>query len=155
MKFSAKEDIEAPIEFVFEQITDFTSFERSALRRGAEVQRVDNLTRQGPGMQWDASFKYRGRIREVNIELVSLDPPNGMVIGSRSTSMGGEMVVELVALSRGRTRMSVELEMHPKNLSARLLVQSLKLARNTLNKRFRKRVATFAEDIEERFKKSA
>ncbi|WP_371227846.1 SRPBCC family protein [Roseovarius sp. 2305UL8-3] len=153
MKFSAKEDIEAPIEFVFEQVTDFTAFERSALRRGAEVQRIDSLTEPGPGMAWDASFKLRGRKRDVKIELTSIDAPNGLVVSSRSPAMGGELVVDLVALSRGRTRMSVDIEMSPKNLSARLLVQSLKLARNNLNKRFRKRVAGHAEEIEDRYKK--
>jgi len=151
MKFSAKEDIEAPIEFVFDQVTDFTAFERSALRRGAEVQRVDTLTVPGPGMKWDAAFNLRGRRREVNIELLSIDRPNGLVVGSRSPLMGGELVLDLVALSRGRTRMSVEIEMTPKTLSARLLVQSLKLAKNTLSKRFRKRVAAQAEEIEDRY----
>ena len=155
MKFSAKEDIEAPIDFVFKQITDFTSFERSALRRGAEVQRVDSLDKLGPGMAWDASFKMRGRQRDMNIELMSLDPPNAMVMGSRSPAMGGNMKVDLVALSRGRTRMSVDIGMTPKTLADRLLVQSLKLARSSLNKRFRKHVAKYAEDIEDRFKRQA
>ena len=154
MKFSAKEDIEAPIDFVFEQLSDFNSFERSALRRGAEVQRIDNLPAPGPGMAWDTRFKLRGRERELNIELTSFDAPNGMVISSRSPTMGGDMVVDLVALSRGRTRMSVEINLRPKTLSARLLVQSLKLARNSLGKRFRERVATFAEELEDRHKKN-
>jgi len=153
MKFSAKEDIEAPIEYVFEQVTDFTAIERSALRRGADVQRVDTLSAPGPGMSWDASFKMRGRKRDVSIELTSIDPPNGLVVSSRSPAMGGELVVDLVALSRGRTRMSVDIEMRPKNLSSRLLVQSLKLARGNLNKRFRKRVGEHAEEIEDRYKK--
>ena len=48
MKFVAHEDVEAPIEFVFEQVTDFAAIERSALRRGAEVQRVDDLNETRP-----------------------------------------------------------------------------------------------------------
>lgn len=153
MQFTAKEDVEAPIEFVFEQLSDFQSFERSALRRGAEVQRIDRKTKIGPGMAWEASFSMRGRTRELQLELTEYDPPFGMVFSSRSPNMGGHMSIELVALSRGRTRMSLEIELKPKTLSARLMVQSLKLARSKLSKRFRERVASFAEELEDRYRK--
>jgi len=51
MIFETKEDINAPIEQVFPHISDFADFERSALRRGAEVARLDNLRTAGPGMK--------------------------------------------------------------------------------------------------------
>ena len=61
MKFSAREDIAAPIEQVFASLCDFEGFERQAMRRGAEVQRVDPLTQPGVGMKWQVSFNMRGR----------------------------------------------------------------------------------------------
>jgi hypothetical protein len=155
MKFTAREDIEAPIEFVFSQVTDFAALERSALRRGAEVQRVDDLEVPGPGMAWDAAFTLRGKRREVQIELTEFDPPNGIVVGSRSPNMGGHLVVDLVALSRGRTRLGLDLEMQPKTLAAKLLIQSMKLAKSNLTKRFKLRVADYAKDLEERYKSQA
>ena len=151
MKFSTREDIEAPIDFVFEQLTNFQFFERSALRRGAEVQRVDTLSSPGVGMAWDIAFKLRGKMRDLKMELTSLDVPNGLVLSSRSTAMGGNLVVDLVALSKGRTRMSADIELKPINLSSRLLVQSLKLARSNLTGRYKLRVAEFARDLEDRF----
>lgn len=152
MKFTAREDIEAPIEYVFSQVSDFSALERSALRRGADVQRLDELEEPGEGMSWQANFTLRGKERELKFQLSKYDPPQGMVLTSLSPNMGGTMVVDLVALSRGRTRLSVALEMQPKNLSARLLVQSMKLAKSNLNKRFRNRLATYATDLEERYK---
>lgn len=154
MQFSTKEDIEAPIDHVFAELSDFNAFERSALRRGADVQRVDNLKTVGPGMAWDISFRLRGKQREVKMALSEYTPPTGMIFTSRSTSMGGSMVLDLVALSRGRTRMGLTLNMEPRTLGARLLVQSLKLARSNLNKRFRLRCAEFAKDMEDRYKRS-
>lgn len=151
MKISAQEDIEAPIDFVYDQITDFDVFERFALRRGAEVQRVDTLKTPGPGMKWDAAFTYRGRVLEVKLELLSMDRPNGLVIGSRSPMMGGEIVVELVALSRRRTRVTIDVSMAPKNISAKLLIQSLKLIRSKLTRQFRERVSNYARQIEDRY----
>ncbi len=153
MKFSTREDIEAPLEYVFSQVSDFAGLERSALRRGADVQRVDQLSVPGPGMIWDTAFDLRGKRRNARLELIQYDPPNGMRFSSGSAAMNGDLVLELVALSRGRTRLSLEAELLPQNLSARLLVQSLKLAKSNLTKRYEMRIATYARDLEDRYRR--
>lgn len=155
MKFGTREDIEAPVDFVFEQMTDFQAIERAAMRRGAEVQRVDDMTVKGPGMAWDAMFELRGRKREVTLELAEYDPPNRLVISSRSPGLGGTVVFELVPLSRARTRVTMDVELEPTNLSAKLLVQSMKLARKSLMSRINERMAVYSTEIEQRFKRSA
>lgn len=155
MKFVAQEDVEAPIDFVFEQVTDFAAIERSALRRGAEVQRIDDLDETRPGMKWDAAFDLRGKRREMKLELTELDRPNGLVVASRSPNMTGKMALDLVALSRSRTRINVEIDMTPKTLAAKLLVQSMKLAKSNLTKRFKLRVMGYAKDLEDRYKSVA
>ena len=83
MKFSTKEDIEAPIEAVFEMLCDFESVERAAMRRGAEVQRSDTKTAIGVGMSWRGAFNLRGKRRQVDIEMVTFDKPNEMVFECR------------------------------------------------------------------------
>ncbi len=155
MIFSTKEDIEAPIDAVFEMLCDFESFERSAMRRGAEVQRLDRLTAPGVGMIWKAAFQMRGRRREVQVEMVTFDKPNEMVLESTSPGLIGQMRFELMALSRSRTRISAELEVKPLNLSARLMVQSLKLGKNRLMKKYKLRVAEYAKGMEERYGRTA
>lgn len=154
MIFTAREDVEAPIDFVFGQVTDFPVFERMAIRHGADVRRTDNLKSTGPGMAWHAAFELRGKRRQMDFEMTRYEPPSGFVMESRSPNMGGHMVVDLVALSRGRTRISVETALNPKSLTSRLLVQSMKLAQRKLTQRFRTRVATFAEGLEDRYSKT-
>ena len=151
MKFSTNEDIEAPIDAVFDMLCDFEMFERSAMRRGAEVQRTDKLSAPGVGMTWDAVFELRGKRRQVAIEMVSFDRPNEMVLESRSQGLLGVMTIELVALSRNRTRIGVSFDIKPLNLSARLLVQSLKLAKTSLTKKFKVRMAEYAKNMEDRY----
>ena len=151
MKFSTNEDIEAPIEAVFEMLSDFESFERSAMRRGAEVQRVDRLNVPGVGMTWHAAFNLRGKRRELELEMVTYDQPNEIVLESTSPGMLGSMSFDLIAFSRKRTRVKVELEVKPLNLSARLLVQSLKLAKKSLTRRYKLGVANYAKTMEERY----
>jgi hypothetical protein len=155
MKFSAKEDIEAPVEQVFALVSDFEGFERAARRRGAEVQRTDSLRIPAIGMTWSASFIARGRQRQLNIEMAEYEPPQVMRFHSLAQGLEADMKVELVALSRGRTRLSVDLDLKPKSISARLLVQSLKLAKANLNKKFHLRMADYARDLEDRIKRLA
>lgn len=155
MKFSTREDIEAPIDFVFIKVTDFVGYERSALRRGADVKRLDTAAKVGIGAKWAVQFTFRGKPRSVQAEISSYEAPNGFSVDATSPSIDGVTEIELVPLSRNRTRVSVTLELKPKTLSARLLVQSLKLAKSNLTTRFKTRVSVFAEDIEESFRKQA
>ena len=72
-----------------------------------------------------------------------------------STSDGLEVVteVDLIALSQSRTRVMVTITVKAKTLTSRLLVQSLKLAKTKLTKRFKARVLDYAEDIQDRYRR--
>lgn len=155
MKFSTNEDIEAPIDSVFGMLCEFETFERAAMRRGAEVQRVDRLQQPGVGMVWDAVFELRNKRREIQVEMVRFDRPHEILLETTSPGMVGSMSFDLMPLSRARTRIKVELEVKPLNLSARLLVQSLKLAKSSLTKRYKLRIAEYAQGMEERYARSA
>jgi hypothetical protein len=74
--------------------------------------------------------------------------PTDVVIDLASNGLDGKTTVELVALSPQRTRLSVSIDLSAKSLSARLLLQSLKLAKSNLTNRFKKRVAEFSKGIE-------
>jgi len=154
MKFSAREDIEAPIEQVFREASNFEGFERAALRRGARVQRTDRKSFPTTTLAWEIAFLFRGRQRDLLAELTELDAPNRLVVCSDSGGMDGALVVELVALSRNRTRLSAELEFRPRTLSSRLLVQTLRMAKSKLTQRYKLRVAKFAAQVEGRGRRS-
>ncbi len=154
MKFSTKEDIEAPIDAVFDMLCDFEVLERAAMRRGSEVQRMDTKTAPGVGMTWNAVFDLRGKRRQVEVEMVTFDRPDEMVFECRSQGLVTMLNVELVALSKNRTRIMISFDIKPLNLSARLLVQSLKLAKTSLTKKYKLRVAEFAKSLEERHKRA-
>lgn len=151
MQLIAQEDIEAPVEFVFDQISDFPRLERSALRRGVDIQRIDCLEAPGPGMAWDASFEVWRKSMRLTLELSQFDRPNGMVLIGRSSSLGGTAVLDLVTLSRSRTRISLRLNIRAETLMNKLFLQSVKLARVDPSETFRKYVAAYATGLEERY----
>ena len=155
MEFSSKEDIEAPIDAVFQAISEFETFERQVIRRGVELQRTGNLERPEAGLQWQAEFEMRGKPRTMHVELAHYAPASEMRFAGKGAGLQGAFDLELISLSPRRTRMSVNLSMEANSLAARLFLQSLKLARNNLNKRFRLKVADYAKQVEDRYNERA
>ncbi|MDA5092576.1 SRPBCC family protein [Aliiroseovarius sp. KMU-50] len=153
MKFSTREDIAANIEYVFAAVSDFDGMERAALRRGAEVVRTDALAAPGRGMTWQARFPYRNRDRDADLELIKYDAPHGLTLFSKVSGIEAQVRVDLMSLSPHRTRMNLDVELKPKSIPARLLLQSMKLARANMVKRFRHRVADYAQTIEDRVRR--
>ncbi|MEL6595343.1 MAG: SRPBCC family protein [Pseudomonadota bacterium] len=155
MQFKASEDIEAPIEFVFQQVSDFERFERTALRRGADIVRTDALKVPGVGMSWQGRFVFRGKTREMRGTLTEYDPPNRQRFDARVGGLEVVFTIDLVALSRRRTRLLVASTLKPHNIPSRLLYQSLKLVKANMTKRMNTRLAEYAEELEDRHTRTA
>lgn len=153
MKLTAKYDIEAPVDFVFAQLSDFNGWERSAMRRGADVSRTDKLRHIGPGMTWATAFRYRGKDRYATIRLDALTPTSAMALTGMATLVEASATIDLLDLAAKRTRVEVRLDIKPLTLAAKIYVQSLRLARARVERAFAQRVAQLAVEIEERFRK--
>ena len=154
MRFTTKQDIEAPVAFVFKTLADFDVWERAAMRRGAEIERTDTLTQAGAGMSWTSRFSYRGRARAVDLRLVTFDAPAQLAFAGQSAAVEGTAAVDMMEMSSRRTRIHVVAEVTPRTLAARLFLQSLRLARARVDRKFEQRVAQLAADIEHRFRTS-
>jgi carbon monoxide dehydrogenase subunit G len=155
MKLSAREDLDAPIATVFERLADFDGWARAAMRRGAEVQRTDSLSRPGPGMAWALEFPYRGKPRSLTLRLDEMAAPERLGFSGRGPNLEGGLSIDLIEMAPRRTRMTVRLEVRPRTLVARLFIQSLKLGRGKIEARFRARVAQAASEIDGRARGAA
>ena len=136
MEFQAKEDIEAPIDRVFAALSDINGIERQALRRGIKVRRITPHDAPEAGMRWNAGFKFRGRDMTADVLLARFDAPEAMMFEGQSGGLDTTFQIDLTALSPGRTRMAITAALLPRTLSARLLVQSLKLAKGRVTRKF-------------------
>ena len=154
MKLMRNEDVEAPIAFVYAALSDFDHWERAALRRGAEVTRLDTLAVSGAGMTWHLGFDFRGRRRTVDLRLVTMDPSQTLAFAGQGASMNGKGLLDLVEMGPKRTRIAITMEVEARTLAARLLLQSMKLASGKINRAFEMRTRQLATDLENRFRRS-
>ncbi|MFO6465773.1 SRPBCC family protein [Jannaschia sp. KMU-145] len=147
MKFVAVEDIAAPIEHVWARVSDLDRFEaRIASRVGRMTRSPDGEPR--PGTAWSARAEVAGKKRDVTVTLNQLDGPQRIDLSAATDGMDVGIDVALEAMSPTRTRLTVTTEAKARSLAARLMLQSAKLARQTLAKRYKGRVAEFAQAIE-------
>ncbi len=150
MRLSARADIAAEPEAVFAELTEFERFERMALQAGAEVVRADALETPGAGMEWVIKAPIRGRMRRIDMTLVDLHPAERLEFHAVSQGFDMGYVIELLTPRPGKTRMQVAFDIRPKTLASRITLQSAKLRKATLSRRFDERVKRLARLIEDR-----
>ncbi|WP_199260435.1 hypothetical protein [Paracoccus binzhouensis] len=143
MKFSTRQDTDLPAEELFRAISNFGSIERLLVRRGASVRRLDALAQPGPGMRWQVGFDWRGRHRELDLELVRLDRPELVAIEGSSDQFNLALRMTVVALTPGKSRLIFEAEVLPRGMKARLLLQTAKLGKAQLDRKFAERIGDF------------
>ena len=155
MKLTGKCDVEAPVGFAFASIIDFAAWERSAVRRGAEVDRPASLPREGVGAGWRVRFPFRGKVRKATIKVADLSPNDRIVFSLDSVSLEGVSVMEVLALSPKRTRIRVQITVKPKTLAARLFLNALRLGRSRLTRNLDMRLGQLGAEIETQNARSA
>ncbi len=152
MKFSAKQDIEAPAAFVFQALSDFEAWERAGMRRGAEIARSDKLRSAGAGMAWNVSFPFRGKLRKMDVRLLGIVPNSKLEFAALSGALDATLTVDIVEMSTRRVRLHATANITPLTLTAKLFIQSLRLARARADRKFTQRIQQIAGDIEERYR---
>lgn len=150
MKLASTKDVETPIANVWVVMSDFTGWERAAMRRGVEVNRTQTGTTEGVGTTWQFKLRYRGKERKVEIKLTEILAPEVMAFAVSSSAVFIGTKVELIEMSAKRTRLHLVSEIKPRSFVARLFLQSLRLVRGKIERNFNTKTAQFAEDIEQR-----
>ena len=150
MKFSNRVDVAVPADKLFDELTDIPAVERAALRKGVELRRLDTLAAPGAGMSWDVGFRLRGKPRQMIVDLRQFERPARLAYEGASSGFDVTLVMELTELSKTRTRLTTTFELRPRTLGARLLLQSARLGRANLDRRYDERVKSFLRDIENR-----
>lgn len=147
MKFSTRYDTDCTADELFAVIGDFGRIERMLMRRGAEVARIDPAQEPGTGMGWQIGFDWRGRPRSLRLEVTRYDRPERLSMAGTSDALDINIDATVIALSRSRSRLIFETDIRPRNMKARLMLQTAKLAKPQLDRKFDRRVEEFLFDM--------
>lgn len=150
MKFSLRQDTDLSAEELFAAISDFARIERMLVRRGADVRRLDPAQEPGAGMAWEIGFDLRGKRRDMRMDVTQFDRPEKIVILGEGESLGLTVEMTVIALTRSKSRMIFEVEAKPRNMRARLMLQTAKLGKAQLDRKFAERVGAFLSDLSAR-----
>jgi carbon monoxide dehydrogenase subunit G len=151
MKINGKHDIDVPLAIVGQILADFQGWERAAMRRGVEVKRTDTLGGAQVGAKWHGRFNYRGKSRNVELRVLEMDASGRITMSFLGSSMEGTAQITTFAMGAHRSRIAATIDVQARTLAARLLFQSLRLARQRVVRRFERRLAQFGAEIELRY----
>jgi uncharacterized protein YndB with AHSA1/START domain len=154
MKLSAKTDLEAPIAFVFAVLTDHPTWEREARSRGVDIQRPDGTPQTGVGATWKVRAPVRGKVRKMTFRLEEITPHHRLVFGFDGETVEGSLAVELLSLSPRSTRFRMAIDVTPKTLSARLFLNTLRLAKGKVQSRLDERLRQISARVEDDYRRS-
>lgn len=146
MKFSTRQDTDLSPEYLFDVISDFDRLERLLTRRGAVVRRVDPASEPGAGMAWLINFDWRGKSRHLRLDVTRFDRPENISMEGVSDMFEISLDMTVIALTRTRARLQFEVDVRPRSMKARLLLQTAKLGKSQLDRKFALRVAELLGD---------
>lgn len=151
MQMQSKCDMSVPIHYVHEQLIDFMGFETMLIGYGANVSRLDNREDIGVGMKWLVEGQFRGKDRAIQLEMFEYEECEVISYKSSAKEVDAEVSLNLIALSPQETRLTLLVKPRANTISARLILQSAKLARKSLKRRLDNRMAEYAEIVEQRY----
>jgi uncharacterized protein YndB with AHSA1/START domain len=154
MKLTAKTDFDAPAGFVYEALTDFTNWEREAVRRGIDVDRPAGTPPSGLGASWRVSGRYRGKQRRLLLKISKLIPGEEIEYAFDSPSANGTITLDIAALSARRSRLRLAIDIRPKTLAARLFLNTIRLAKGRVEGKLEARLEGLAAYVRQRHERS-
>ncbi|WP_405403778.1 hypothetical protein [Paracoccus sp. Ld10] len=147
MKFSTRIDTDLPAERLFEVVGNFDALERMVIGRGATVARIDPSNEPGIGLGWNIGFDWRGKARQLRLAVTRFDRPEQITMAGHSDALDLSVIATVVALSRVKSRLLFETDVRPRNMKARLMLQTAKLGKAQLDRRYQRRIEDFVQQM--------
>ncbi len=153
MLFETREEVDVPRDFAFSHFADFTRYEATARQYGADIRRVNGFSELAEGVAWRGSVVVRGKTRGVEATVTRLSAPEH---AHMDTVVGGMAVgVDLFfdELGPEKTLVRVSAQLKATTLAARLILQTVKLARGRIQSKIDSRIVALANQFEDDYRR--
>lgn len=148
MKLRVAEDVAAPSEWVWDGFTDFSDIEDEVREGGADLARVGGWQDAHLGASWRGALPVRGKVRPIEARISVFAPREAFAVESRIGGMQCRYAASFVPLAEPVTRVSVVLDLQASTLSARLVLQSMKVARRRVLQRLEGAIVRQGQSVE-------
>jgi hypothetical protein len=155
MQLRVAEDVGAPRAMVWARFTDFANLEADLRDRGATLARIGGWTATAEGLEWRGDVMVHGKTRTLSAGVSRLESEVLCLIDSRIGGMVCSYAMRFVPLSTEATRVELALDLSADTLSARLVLQSLKLARGQVAQRLQATLARQGKAAETAYRRQA
>ncbi|EKE44241.1 hypothetical protein OCGS_1757 [Oceaniovalibus guishaninsula JLT2003] len=149
MILTSTTDIALPPLAVFDGLADFALFEALLRERGIDVARTDHGS-DARQASWRLQFDRGGKRRDMGAHVTALHRPSDLALEGVLDGVAIRPHMRIEALDQDRSRLTVTIEARPMTVYARVLLQPLKLAAGTLNRRLDARLDDLARRLERR-----
>lgn len=147
MKFTLRHDTRLAAEELFTAISDFPRMERMLTRRKVQIARLDPAREPGAGIAWDIAFDFKGKRRELRMDVGQFDRPERVVFYAVSEPVTATITMTVIALTPRKSRVMFEVDARPRHMRARLLFQTAKLGKAQLDRKFADKVGGFLTEL--------
>lgn len=148
MKFSTRIDTNLHAERLFDIVGNFHALERLLIRRGGSVARIDPSNDPDISLGWNIEFEWRGKARRLRLAVTWFDRPDQMMLAGHSETLDLTVVATVVALTRTKSRLISETEIRPRNMKARLMLQTAKLGKAQLDRRYQRLIGDYVQQMQ-------
>ena len=126
--------INVPQRFAFERATDFALFEEKGFGKLDPFERRSDIIAPEIGARWRTAAEFQGRPRRFSIQLLEMDPSEWLVLGNKSEKYDVEARFRFTETGDAQTTFSFHLVAKARSITAKLILQTIQLARGRIEK---------------------
>lgn len=151
MQFMETQTINAPRDFVFGRLVDANEIidhlpSRVSLRNAQQLQQFIK------GSLWVAKIQRGGRVFTINNIIVESQAPARLNVSSESNRLMVQTTISLIEIDPETTEIRFKLELAPKGLLGRILMQTIRSSRTRISRNFSDGLGRLARYFENQYR---